>query len=756
MTVVLLAFVAGAWLFQFQSRIPDTSLFGIYFLLLLCLLCLRSLRLPVFLVLGFAWAHGHALLTRPHPLPVHDPAQSVWLSGRIDSLVDRDFRRSKFMLHVDALELKDQTIKGPWRLQVSWYRGAPELLPGEVWRLKLRLRPVWSYANPGSLDYARLLYQQGITHAATVRKDSDNQRLEAASGAWLLRLRQYLAVSISALDDGAPSSSLLRALVVGDRRGFSRDDWQAFTATGTNHLVAISGLHVGLVAGLVAILAGGLWRRLPRLCARWPALSVGVCCGAVAALVYAALAGFALPTQRALLMLLVGGVTLVAGRSREPWAILALALALVVAWSPMAVLSAGLWLSFAAVAVIMWVLLPGRVGSTGRRWLGLQLSLGLALLPLLLLFFGQASLISPLVNLLAIPWFSLLLVPLALLSTLLWLIWPSLGEWVWRGWLWLADGTLALLQSVAAWDGITMAWAVPHPALVGLAGLGVMLLLAPRGVPTRWLGFLLLLPLLTRQPAQPASGAYEVTVLDVGQGLAVVLRTARHVLVYDTGPRFRSGFDTGAAVVLPFLRQLGVSRIDTLMISHGDSDHAGGVESVRRGLPVERVLSGEPADVADAEPCVAGQAWQWDGVMFEVLSPASNGNAEGNNASCVLQVSNGARRLLLTGDMEGKVERQLVMAGKLVATDVVVVPHHGSKTSSTAGFVRALSPRHVIYAAGRHNRWHFPRPTVVTRWRDQGATSWNTATDGAVRVAVPAGDGPVRLLAYRRRHYWQP
>jgi len=753
---ILLAFVAGVWLFQFQSRIPDTDLFGIYLLLGLCAIPLRWLRLPVWLVLGFAWAHGHALLTRPPSLPQIDLTRLVWASGRVDSLVDREAGRSRFVLATTRLEQDGRSFAGDWRLQVSWYRDAPVLQPGQSWRLRLRLRPVWGYSNPGGFDYARWLYQQGITHTASVRSDPDNQRLTAASGAWLLRVRQHLSAAIAAQDAGAPASSLLRALVVGDRRGFQRDHWQAFTATGTNHLVAISGLHVGLVAGLVAALAGWLWRRLPGCCARWPAIQIGVVSGGLAALGYAALAGFAIPTQRALLMLMVAGAALLGGRTRQPGVILAVALALVVAWSPMAVMNAGLWLSFAAVGVILWVLLPGQPSSTARHWLRLQLAMGMALLPLLLLFFGQASLIAPLVNLLAIPWFSLLLVPLALLATLLWLVWPGVGEFAWQGWLWLGRWTLSVLQAVAEWDWVTVSWAVPQPALVGLAGIGALLLLAPRGVPARWLGLLLVLPLLTRQPERPAPGAFELTLLDVGQGLALVVRTAGHLLVYDAGPRFRSGFDTGSVVVVPFLRQLGADEIDTLVISHGDSDHAGGASAVREGLPVGRLLSGEPADVSGAEYCAAGDGWQWDGVKFALLSPLPDGQVQGNNASCVLLISNDHASLLLTGDMEAEVEQRLLTAGQLGHTDVVVAPHHGSLSSSTGDFVRLLSARHVLYATGRGNRWGFPRPEVVARWREQGATGWDTARDGAVRVHFPANQGSLRVYTHRRRHYWQP
>lgn len=755
MILSLLGFVAGAWLFQYQPRIPDPGLFAVYLSIVLCAVPLRWLRRPAWLVLGFAWAHGHAIWHVPEPLPDIDSGRPVWAAGRVVSLVDRDGARSRFVLVAESLEQDGRVHAGRWPLRVSWYRDAAGVAPGEGWRLHVRLRRPGGHANPGGFDYVRWLYQQGIAYTASVRRDPGNGRTAPATGAWLTRLRQHLADAVAARGEGA-GQALLRALVIGDRGGFSDLHWQVFAATGTSHLVAISGLHVGLVAGLAGLLGAGAWRRMPQRCGRRPALQAGLLCGVLAALGYAALAGFAIPTQRALLMLAVAGAAWSAGLGRQPVLVLAAALALVVAWSPVAVLDAGLWLSFAAVAAILWVMLPGGGGGRWRRWVGLQLALGLALLPLLLLFFGRASLVSPLVNLLAIPWFSLVLVPLALLGTVVWLVVPQLGELAWQAWLWLGDWTFRALSLAGGWDRALIDWPLSEPALLPLAGGGVLLLLAPRGVPGRWLGLLLLLPLVTRVPDRPAPGAFELTLLDVGQGLSVVVRTARHVLVYDAGPRYRSGFDAGRAVVLPYLRRSGVSRIDRLVASHGDSDHAGGVPALARALPVGQLSSGEPAAVAGADPCVSGQAWHWDGVRFEVLWPPPGHGATGNNSSCVIRVDSGRHAALLTGDIEAEVERQLLAAGRPGPVGVVVAPHHGSLSSSSPAFVRTLSPDYVLYATGQDNRWRFPRPEVVSRWRWQGAMSWDTARDGAVQVRFEPGAPQPQVRGHRRRHYWQP
>lgn len=755
MIVYLLSFVGGVWLFQYQPRIPDPTLFAVYLSLGVLALWTRWLRWPVWLVAGFAWAHGHALLTRPEPLPPMATQGPVWATGRIASLVHSSAGRTRFVMTVDRLAQDGRAVAGHWPLRVTWYRDSPKILPGETWRLLLRIRPAEGYSNPGGFDYARWLYQQGIGHTASVRRNNGNGRVSPVRGFWLARARQRLSDAIAALG-GGPSAALLRALVVGDREGFGSADWRVFTATGTNHLVAISGLHIGLVAGLVGFAAGGVWRRLPVLCARVPAMHAAVVRGTLAALVYAALAGFSIPTQRALLMLAVAGVAWLGGRGRQPARVLALALAVVVAWQPVAVLSPGLWLSFVAVAAILWVMLPAHGSGKLRRWVTLQLALGAALLPLLLLFFGQASLSAPLVNLLAIPWFSLLLVPLALLASLLWVAMPAAGDALWRVWLGLGQWTFDALRIAAHWDWALLTHPVSHAGLLPLAAAGVLLLLAPRGMPGRWLGLVLVLPLATRQPPTPAPGTFTLTMLDVGQGLALVVRTHDHVLVYDAGPRFRSGFNSGAAVVLPYLRENSIGRIDALIASHSDIDHAGGIPALRDALPVARLLSGEPSLVAGASACVTGQRWRWDGVTFTVLSPPVGTPPVGNNASCVLRVSNGVHDLLLTGDIEAEVERRLLADAELAPTDVVVVPHHGSLSSSTTGFVRELAPIRVLYATGRDNRWGFPKATVVARWREQGASSWDTARDGAVTVNFPASGRPIRVRGARRHHYWQP
>lgn len=757
MIPMMLAAIAGIWLFQFQPQIPSAYLFLTYVAVVGSVLYWPGLRLAACLVVGFAWAHADALWHRPATPAGIDLDSPVWVEGEVVSLVTPNGQGARFVLDVSRWEQAGDVVSTrAARIRVTWYRYPPPIHPGERWRLKLRVRQPAGRTNPGGFDYARWLYSQGIAYSAGVRKDPTNRRLGTRDSPSMLRLRQRLN---DAMSSGPPSEfrarALLRALVIGDRAGFTADDWTTFTATGTNHLVAISGLHIGLVSGLVGLLVSSGWRRMPRLASRWPARQPAVVAGCLAALGYAALAGFSVPTQRALLMVLVAAGMLLAGRAPRPVLGLVMALLLVAVWQPVALLSPGLWLSFGAVGGMLWLLTSRRRESVLRSWVSVQLGLTLALLPLLLLFFGQASALAPLVNLLAIPWFSFVMVPAALVATVTWMVVPAWGTWAWSAWSGLAQPTLWLLDQSAQAPGAVIDLPAPAPLVLLLGITGVAMLLAPRGTPARLMGVPMLLPLLWGASSKPSEGQFTVTVLDVGQGLSVLVQTANHVLLYDAGPRFSGGFDAGGRIVVPALRALRVAAVDVLIVSHGDNDHAGGTAAVRQAIPVGRVLSGEASTQHGAIACQIGQTWTWDGVAFSMLGPARPGDA-GNNASCVLRVDNGLHSVLLTGDIEAGAERELLSGAPLLPADVVVAPHHGSGSSSSAAFVRHLSPLHVVYATGRGNRWGFPQADVVLRWRDSGATAWNTATDGAVSFAFPPNAGQVTVRTHRREGYWAP
>jgi competence protein ComEC len=743
MYLPFVAFVAGAALLCTRPEIPSAALLlGCAALGLLPLArCRRRLCLAVAaLAIGFVYAALRAQIAGlPDGLPEALQGRDLMAEGRVVALPVEDPVRARFELKLERLIHDGAEVPFQGRLRLSWY-GAPRTpVPGERWRLQVRLKRPHGFSNPGGSDYEGWLFRAGIRATGYVRACDCNRRLAETTG-WLTpdRWRYAIREDLRRLLPDPGARGLVAALAIGDRSGFPAGLWEALRRTGTSHLVAISGLHVGLVSGLAYLIGSWLWRRLGRLALYVPAPSAGALAGLAAALLYAALAGFAIPTQRALIMVGVALGAVLLRRRIRPAALLATALVLVVVRDPFSVLSAGFWLSFAAVAVLVYTMgFRAAQPPAWRQWGRMQWVLALGLAPLAIGWFQQASLVAPAANLLAVPWFSLVLVPLVLLSVLLaWAV-PALAPAPMVLLDLLARATVAALE----WAG-SGALAAVHtetvaPWILATAGLGAVVIMAPAGVPGRWLGLLLCLPLLIHEPDPVPHGAYELTLLDVGQGLAVVVRTRGHTLVYDTGPRYSERFDTGRAVVVPFLRSAGRRRVDLLVVSHGANDHAGGLRSVLEAVQVERVIGGEPdaLGTVGAQRCVAGQAWQWDGVDFEVLWPPAGSPWRDNNASCVLRVAGEGGTALLTGDLEAEGERRLVRSRRAdLRADLVQVPHHGSLTSSTPVLVEAAKARYALVASGYRNRFGFPRPEVATRWTEAGARLLDTARTGAISV----------------------
>lgn len=704
-------------------------------------------------VFGIGWSclAGHDALEQR--LPAQLEGEDLTVRGRVVGLPESRGAFQRFEIRVASGEGEAAALAGT-RLRLSWYGRTQAIEPGEEWRLSVRLRRPRGVLNPGGFDFERHALERRIVATGYVRESPDNARLSRGTGleAWRDRLSTRLA-----RESSSPAMRFVRALALGDTRGFAADDWEALRATGLGHLFAISGFHIGIVAGFAALLAGVLYRSFPGLGLRLPRPQGAALAALTAALGYAAAAGFSLPTQRALLM--VGAVLLaqLLRRTRstsQAFALAAIALLLV---DPLAVLGAGFWLSFLGVGWLLWCLPRDSASSYLRTIATAQGVVTLGLLPLTVWFFGQASLVGPLLNLVAIPAVTLLIVPLALLGVALEAVWSGLGASP----LWLA--TQAMEFGWEAADHVAgVPWArvwLPEPTLLtlGLAGAGVFWCLMPRGTPARWLGLVLCLPMFW--PARPtlADGEIELGVIDVGQGLAAVVRTARHVLVYDSGPAYDGGLDLGDAAVVPALHAQGIGRIDALVLSHGDSDHAGGRHAVLRAFaPDLRLAPAGWAETADFDACERGDGWSWDGVRFDVLHPPRHFPYLGNDASCVLRISGRFGSVLLPGDIGDAVEARLVreMPGTLAA-DVLVVPHHGSRTSSSANFVAAVSPAIAIYAIGHRNRFGFPRADVLDRYAAAGALQDDTAASGHLRIRLDR-DG-VRIAERRRqshRRFW--
>jgi len=698
---------------------------------------------------GFGWSLWEA--AAPPPLPAALSGENVRLVGQVVGLAERDGRRTRFRLRVERATQDGRPVAVAGQVRLNWYGEPPALHPGQRLGLTARLKLPRRFANPGGFDYAGWLYREGITATGWVRS-APVARYEAGP-APVDRLRADLGSRLTAsLPPEARHPGLVRALALGDRRGITDAQWSTLLATGTNHLVAISGLHVGLVAGFAWAATRRLWPRLPGAVAVLSAPRAAVLLGAVAATAYAALAGFAIPTQRALAMLLIAGLLLWWYRPARPAHGLAAAAWLVLLLDPRAVLAPGFWLSFAAVAVILYAL-DGRLrrGGPVRDALRIQFVVSLGLVPLLVGLFGEASLVAPVANLFMVPLVGLAVVPLVLAGMVLLIPWPLAGAFLFG----LADALLAvawpLLEGLAGIPALQFSGAaLPIGALVA-AALGLAWLAGPRGLPGGAAALALLLSLLLWQPGRPGPEMVRLTVLDVGQGLAAVVRTRGHTLVYDTGPHYGGDFEAGGAIIAPYLASRGIQRVDMLVVSHGDRDHAGGVEGLREAVEVARVITGESEEVSGAESCPERRRWSWDGVELALVA----GRGEGNEASCALRVAAGGTSALFTGDLGRRGERDLLTRAAWFPVDWLLVPHHGSTTSSSPALLDAARPERAALSVGHDNRHGHPDPGVMARYRGRGIPVARTDRDGALtyRLGPEGVEGPRRERRAYRRHW---
>src|ERR671914_405361 len=546
---------------------------------------------------------------------------------------------------------------------------------------------------------------------------------------------------------------------MGEQQGIAQDQWRVFSRTGTTHLVAISGQHIGLIAGFAYFLGCGIWSRLGVTLLYLAAPRFGALMALFAAFLYAALAGFSIPIQRALIMVAVVMIGILISRRTPAFNLLLLALLLVLLLDPVVVMAAGFWLSFASVAAILYAM-SGRIRVPDRWWRSgrIHVAVAVGLTPIVLMLFGQNPLLGPLANAVAVPWVSFIVVPLVLLGALSLMLFEPLGsllltgavealEGLWPYLKWLAGFDLAIWRrpALAPWTSIT-------------ACVGVVLVLMPRGLPARWVGLIWLLPLLYTEPQRPAEGEFWFTLLDVGQGLAAVVETPRHVLIYDTGPWFSEDFDSGEAVIAPYLQHQGIDQVNTVMISHGDSDHIGGLKSLLEQVAVGRIVTSVPALIEHpwVEPCEEGQRWRWDGVDFAVLHPPPGHTGQENDHSCVLQVSSAGKKVvLLPGDIECTAEAQLVRRRTAdLKAQVLIAPHHGSKTSSSSSFIEAVDPDYVLFPVGYRNRYGFPKEEVQQRYLKQGVIMLNVAEAGAIRWAIGDRIALPDRYRYSHRRYW--
>ncbi len=726
--------------------------------------------------------------------------QSIRVIGTIAAMPQVNEAGVRLRLEVESAWLPGegagsrQPVQLPERMDVSWYGGffvgatsatttmrplepqrrPPVLHAGERWEMTIRPRAPHGLSNPHGFDYELWTWEQGVQATGTVRtgpKDLAPVRLASTWQYPVEQARQSVRDAILArlapgLDPDDPGrarmAGVVAALVTGDQRAIDRADWDVFRATGVAHLMSISGLHITLFAWLAALLVGALWRRSPRLCLAVPAPTAALVAGVLLAAAYALFSGWGVPAQRTVTMLATVALLQLSGR-RWPWPqVWLLACAAVVWVDPWALHQAGFWLSFVAVAVLFATdtRSVGGAPQKGRaRVLALlreQWVVTLALTPLSLLLFGQVSLVGFVANLVAIPWVTLVVTPLALGGVLCVPLWNFA--------LWSLQPLAALLQWLATWP-MAVLYLPVAPLWAGAAALAGGVLLAMR-LPwrLRLLALPLVLPVLWWQPGRPAPGQFELLAADIGQGNAVLVRTATHTLLYDAGPRFSLESDAGHRVLVPLLRALG-ERVDVLMLSHRDADHTGGAAAVLAQQPGARLTGSIEAGhelqaLRPATPCLAGQRWEWDGVAFEVLHPApgdADGAVRANHISCVLRIVAAGPQApvaLLAGDIETGQEQALLARGLPLKADVLLVPHHGSKTSSTGAFLDAVAPRTALVQAGYRNRFGHPAPEVLARYQARGIAVVESARCGAATWSSASPGG----LACQRdsdQRYWQ-
>ena len=779
MRLAVIAFAAGAWLLQRQAELPGAAALAAMAMALglaaagLVVLA-RSVRtakaaatavvhlrrgasVAAFGLLGFFWA---ALWAHGRIADRLDPAwegRDIEIRGVIAGLPQPFERGVSFEFDIESVAPAEARV--PQRILLAWYNGLAreeyqEVVPvraGERWRFAARLKRPHGQANPTGFDYEAWLIERGIRATGTVRtrtllehgRGGMPERLDAMvyrPGYAIERLREHVRERFWDVLPEHRYAGVLTALAIGDQKAIEPQDWDVFTRTGVNHLMSISGLHVTMVSALAAALILLAWRRSQALALRFAAQKAAALAGFATAFGYCLISGFAVPAQRTLYMIGVVALALVFDRLTSPSRVLALALAVVLALDPWAVLSAGFWLSFGAVALIFYV-------GSGRaerphwlaQWGAMQWAVTVGLAPLLLVLFRQVSLASPVANAVAIPVVSVVVTPLALAGAIPPFDFPlqlahMLLEWL----MWL-------LRWLAALDGAVWAQHAPERWTLPLAVAGILWLLLPRGFPSRWVGALLLIPMASVVPSLLPHGAAVLTVFEVGQGLSVLVRTRSHALLYDAGPAWSPEADSGNRVIVPALRSQGLRALDAMVVSHDDTDHSGGALSVMRAVPVARLHSSLPSfdPIVQAAPyripCADASTWVWDGVHFEFLHPAmaryGDPAESANNLSCVLKVSGPHGAALLTGDLEWRGEAELVARrADGLRAQVLVVPHHGSSSSSTPEFVRAVSPQFAVFPVGYLNRFAHPRPQVVARYEEQGSRIVRSDRLGAIGI----------------------
>ncbi|MEQ1515584.1 MAG: DNA internalization-related competence protein ComEC/Rec2 [Usitatibacteraceae bacterium] len=796
MRLPILGFLLGVCVLQMQPSLPvfpawHGAASGVA--LLLAAWLFRQRRVALVLVigaffgasggaaLGFAWAQWRAEIRMAESLAPDSEVKDIELIGVVASLPQTSERGSRFECDVEKVLTDGMQV--PRHISLTWYAETdrksavttppPTLVPGERWHFTVRLKRPHGTMNPHGFDFEAWALERNIRATGYIRAKAVNQKMDVNAPGFLYqvdRMRMALRERMLRALENDPYRGVLIALAIGEQSAIPAEQWKVFWRTGTGHLMSISGLHITMVAALLYWLVFRAWARVPALALRLPAQRAAALGGAVAALVYAFIAGFSVPTQRTFFMLAAIAIALWIGRGLSASRMLAWALLAVLLLDPWAGLAPGFWLSFGCVAMIFYVtsLRTGKPGAVSGAVIT-QIAVTLGLLPVTLVLFQEVSIISPISNAFAIPVVSLIVVPITLVGALL----PfdfvlQLAHLVMAG----CYTALAFLSELP--NAVWQSHAPPLWTAV-LAMVGVVWLLAPRGAVMRWVGAVAMLPLFTVLPPAPKYGELWVTLLDVGQGLATVVRTANHVLVYDTGPRWNPDADTGNRIIAPYLRGEGMRSLDALIVTHADEDHSGGAKSLidlRKPKWVLTSMDAKHESLAGAAELMrcewaeeGGDQWHWDGVDFDILHPAKDAygatGTKTNDLGCTLKITAPGGTILMTADIEKLSEAQLLERFKdepaVLKSDVLVVPHHGSRTSSTDAFIDAVAPSIALVPVGYKSRFRHPNGAVMARYSARRIPAYRTDLLGAITLKfTPETKGKPAVSTFRQemQRYW--
>lgn len=753
MPLTVLLFFLGMLIAKEFPYLPmlGFSTFSLILSIILLFAPIKWLRYCAISLAGCSWFLLYAGLSM-NIIPAHLENKPLIVRGYIKSMPFTKNNTTIFVFETSQIEQTNYR----YNLLLHWRDNLQKLHVGEEWQLLMNIKRPHSLMNLGSYDLEKNYFQKKLQASATVISSVSNKKLTTLTMRYPIeQLRAKILENVAILKN-EKFFGIILALTIGVTDYITPQQWHVFRATGTNHLVAISGLHIGLLASLFAKLSGILWGRLPHAALYLSTRKLQLLVGAIMATGYGILSGWAPSTQRALIMLYVFLAGLFLKRKVSTYQSLLLSLGIIILCDPLALLSLGFWLSFLAVACLIFGL-NYRIGKTHWwwQWGQPQWVVAIGMMPALIGFFGQVSLISIVANVVAIPTFSFIIIPFSLIGVSVLLFAQPLGDAILRVALWFLNLIWQLLENLSSYSCFVIKYtfvSVLHNWVAKFAS-GISLL--PQGLLGKFMTFCWWLACYSWEAQSLAPGQLQLVVFDVGQGLAALIRTEKHTLVFDTGVKVSEDFDMGKAVVLPYLFAKGIKKLDLMVISHDDNDHIGGAKSILKEIPVAKVITSVPKRFKpEATFCQEGLKWHWDGVGFQFLSPSRELDFKGNDRSCVLKITANSKGILLTGDIEQKAERFLVNAHrKELESDILVVPHHGSKTSSSNNFLDAIAPTYAIFSYGYLNRYHHPRSLVIKRYLSRKVKLLDTVRSGAITMTFASDSAIVAIQEYRKKYH---